>query len=397
MFSPQELCVSVDVGCRQHSVAIGLASGEVLDEFDIVHGRKGFDQFFAQIEHHRRSSDGAVSVAMEGYNGYARPLDRLVQCNGYRLMNMNNMKLSRFKEIFPAPAKTDRIDARKGLELMQSARVLTVARHALQSVIAPSRHNEQLKRLSRRRRALVDEKTRVLNRLQSDLQSVSPGLAQITADVENKWFLNTLLCVDELSKLARVRAATLLKVSGVGNRYAARIQQWQPQALFNEEVHWVGAMIQQDAERIIALKDAIKALETQCTTLMAQSHEARLIETIPGFAVVCASTLAGEIGTLERFGDEGSLAMYMGMAPLKNSSGKYDGTKTPKHVNTHAKMAMMTGVDRHRKQVPESQAYYEKKRTQGKSHNQAIRALGRHLCRVIFSMLSNDRSYVSRT
>ena len=45
---------------------------------------------------------------------------------------------------------------------------------------------------------------------------------------------------------------------------------------------------------------------------------------------------------------------------------------------------MMTAVDRHRKQVPQSQRYYEKKRAEGKSPNQAIRALGRHLCRVLF-------------
>jgi hypothetical protein len=32
-------------------------------------------------------------------------------------------------------------------------------------------------------------------------------------------------------------------------------------------------------------------------------------------------------------------------------------------------------VDRHRKYVPESQRYYEKKRSEGKKHNQAIRAL----------------------
>jgi hypothetical protein len=43
--------------------------------------------------------------------------------------------------------------------------------------------------------------------------------------------------------------------------------------------------------------------------------------------------------------------------------------------------------------VPESRAYYDKKRAQGKSHNQAIRALGRHLSRVIWSMLKHDRDY----
>ncbi len=56
----------------------------------------------------------------------------------------------------------------------------------------------------------------------------------------------------------------------------------------------------------------------------------------------------------------------------------------------------MTGVDRHRKQVPESQRYYLKKRAEGKKHNQAIRALGRHLCRVIYKMLKDEREYEYR-
>jgi hypothetical protein len=54
---------------------------------------------------------------------------------------------------------------------------------------------------------------------------------------------------------------------------------------------------------------------------------------------------------------------------------------------------MMTAVDKHRKCVPESQRYYQKKRTEGKSHNQAIRALGRQLCRIIFKMLKQNRVY----
>jgi len=40
MNNAPQICVSVDVGCRQHSVAIGLPNGEVLDEFDISTARK---------------------------------------------------------------------------------------------------------------------------------------------------------------------------------------------------------------------------------------------------------------------------------------------------------------------------------------------------------------------
>ncbi len=60
-----------------------------------------------------------IAVAMEGYNCHVRPLDSLVKARGWRLFNVNNLKLARFKEIFPAAAKSDRIDSAKTLELFQ--------------------------------------------------------------------------------------------------------------------------------------------------------------------------------------------------------------------------------------------------------------------------------------
>jgi transposase len=115
------------------------------------------------------------------------------------------------------------------------------------------------------------------------------------------------------------------------------------------------------------------------------AKDSKIAKSIPGFGTICTAGLAGEIGTIERFSKEGSLALYLGMAIRDNSSGKYQGTKQPKHVNTRAEAAMMTALDRHRKYVLESQRYYDKKRVQGKGHNQAIRALGRHLCRIIYN------------
>ena len=56
------------------------------------------------------------------------------------------------------------------------------------------------------------------------------------------------------------------------------------------------------------------------------------------------------------------------MAPLDNQSGAYQGTKSPKHVNTRARKAMMTAVCRHMACVPESRAYYDKKRAEGKKN-----------------------------
>jgi transposase len=392
----KELRVSVDVGYRRHSVAIGLPSGEVLEEFEIEHRLEGFQDFFSRIEKHKPKQGYSVAVAMEGYNGWARPLDGMVRQRGYRLYNINNLKLARFKEIFPGSAKSDRIDARKGLELFQLRDHLPLAKEVLQEVSGTPQENEVLKRLTRRRRRLVNERVRVVNNLQADLQAVCPGLLEITSEASNQWFLNFLLSADTLPQLARLRKASLLKIAAVGRKYASLIEAWQKRAHFGAEVQWVSEMIQEDAQRCLDLEEKIKTLETKIKQVAKDSKIAKILISLPGFGPVCTSELAGEIGTIERFSKEGSLALYLGMATLDNSSGKYQGTKAPKHVNTRAKAAMMIALDRHRKYVPESQKYYEKKRGEGKKHNQAIRALGRHLCRIIYKMLKEERDYEIR-
>ena len=394
---PLEIRVSVDVGSHSHNVAIGLSSGEVLEEFQIPHGPEGFRHFFSCIERQQKKRGCPVAVAMEGYNGYARPLDGMVRARGYRLYNINNLKLARFKEIFPGAAKTDPIDARKGLELFQLGDHLPLAKEVLQEVVAVPHENEVLKRLSRRRRRLVNERVRVLNNLQGDLQAVCPGLLEITNDCANQWFLRLLVSADTLPQLARLRRSSVLKIPAVGVKYAGMIRDWQKRAHFSSEVEWVGEMIQEDAHRVLELEEKIKTLEAKIKEVAEGSKIAKVLLSIPGFGSVCTSELAGEIGTVERFGKEGSLALYLGMATLDNSSGKHQGSKRPRQVNTRAKAAMMTALDRHRKYVPESQRYYEKKRAQGKRHNQAIRALGRHLSRIIYKMLKEEREYQLRS
>lgn len=389
---PVELRVSLDVGARQHHVAIGLSSGAVLEEFAIAHQPEGFAHLFARIETHHQHYPGPVAVAMEGYNGYARPLDRLIQVRGYRLYNVNNLKLARFKEISPGAAKTDRLDARKGLELFQLREHLPLAKAVLQEVGAIPVANERLKR----RRRLVNERVRVVNTLHADLQAVCPGLIAITREVSNQWFLHFLVSADTLPQLTRLRKATLLQIPSVGRAYARIIQDWQPRAQWSPEVEWVGAMIQEDAQRVLALDAQIAALETTMHQVARESTIATTVASIPGFGPICTAALAGEIGTVTRFQQESSLALYLGMATLDNSSGTRHGSKPPKQVNVRAKAAMMIAVDRHRKSVPESQRYYAKKRRAGKSHNQAIRALGRHLCRIMYTRLKTERPYEIR-
>lgn len=387
------LCVGIDVGCKAHRVGIARPNGLVLEEFDISHSDAGFQEFFRRVEQQKERLSLPVAVAMEGFNGYARPLDRLVQEKGYRLFNVNNLKLARFKEVFPGAAKTDPIDTRKILELFHLRDRLPLAKHALQEVVEAPAVNEKLKRLSRRRRCLVNEKIRVLNRMQADLQAVCPELLAATHDAANLWFLRFLSFRDELRQLARLRRATIQQIPGVGRKYSQCILEWQSRATFSSEVEYVGPMIVEDAKRVLELLDRIHSLDEEMATLANQSEIASRLSTIQGFGKTTIAELAGEIGTQTRFASEASLALYMGMSPLTHQSGLMLRTRTPRQVNTRCKAAMMTAVARHIYCVPVSRAFYDRKRAQGKTHSQAIRALGRHLVRVIWAMLRDQRDY----
>ena len=259
---------------------------------------------------------------MEGYNGYARPLDSLVRGQGYRLYNLNNLKFARFKEIFPGAAKSDRIDARKGLELFQLQDHLPLAKEILQEVKGTPAENEVLKRLTRRRRRLVNERVRVVNNLQADLQAVCPGLLEITNDAGNQWFLNFLVSAESLSQIARLRRSTLLKIPAVGVKTAAIIAGWQKRCHFSEEIDWVGEMIQEDARRCLELDDKVKRLEAKIAALAANSKIAKIFRSVPGFGAVCSSELAGEIGTIERFDKEGKSGFVSGYGHAGQQLGK---------------------------------------------------------------------------
>ncbi len=148
MLNPQslQLRVGVDVGSQSHHVAVGLSDGRLLDEFEIPHTAAGFREFFSRIEGHAKRHPYPIAVAMEGYNGHVRPLDSLVRTRGWQLFNVNNLKLARFKEIFPAPAKSDRIDTAKNLELFQLRDHLPMAGDVLQEVMATPEENDILKK-----------------------------------------------------------------------------------------------------------------------------------------------------------------------------------------------------------------------------------------------------------
>ncbi len=390
-----EFSVGIDVGARTHHVAILDPDGQVKESFEIAHQQTGFDHLFSRLDHHRKRLGAAPVVGMEGLGGYARPLDRQIQNAGVSLLNLNNLKVNRFRQLFGADAKNDHRDA---VMIAQMVRLRTAlagnGERILYSALPVDRVHQHIKRLARRQQRLIEEKVRLLLRMKADLLAVCPSLLDLSQKIDTLWFLRLLVAYPDLARLKRARAQALLKIPGLGKSFLSCVQVWQTQAVLSDEADVVGPMLASDAARVLELLDQIKAYGDQLAVLCSESPMAQRLSSLPGFGPKCTARLVGEIGTIRRFDSESALAVYLGVACLDHQSGTtLKRAKPARHVNKLAQVAMLTATDRHRHFCPESQTYYQKKRTEGKTHNQALRALARHLTRVIYRMLTQDRNY----
>ena len=381
-----------DVGCHHHQIAI--SKNGIVKEFRIPHNKNGFDQLLTEL----RKQHGAILIGMEGNNGYARPLDQILLNLKYHVVNINNLKLARYKEVFQTPAKTDRLDALAIVSLLEAAPILSRNKKLpFQDIFPAPLENQQLKRLSRRRKQLVGEKVRISNRIQVDLQSVCPGFMDIVERIDKLFVLRFLSSRNNLQQLSKMREESILKIHGIGKSRLKILKKWQDHAVWGPEIDWVGPMIIEDAKRLLELIRQIDLIGEQLKSIVSLSAIGRAISSVPGFGSICASEIAGEIGTIERFASERSLAMYLGMAPLDNSSGLQQGTKAPLQINKRARAAMMVAISHHKRTVEKSTIYYDKKRAEGKRHNQALRSLGRHLVRILWKNIQKEYQLLSST
>jgi transposase len=390
-----EFSVGIDVGAYTHHVAIVDSDGRLNEAFEIPHQQTGFDHLFSRLDFYQKRLGATAVIGMEGLGGYARPLDRQIQKAGFSLLNLNNLKFNRFRQLFGVDAKNDQRDA---LMIAQMVRLRTSlggkGERVLHAAPPVDPLHQRIKRLARRQQRLIEEKVRLLMRMKADLLAVCPSLLNLTRKIDTFWFLRLLVAYPNLIRLKRAQAKALLKIPGLGKSFLCRVQGWQTDAVLSDEADIVGPMLASDAGRVLELLEQIKTYGDQLDASCLESPMAQRLESLPGFGPKCTARLVGEIGTIRRFDSDSALAVYLGVACLDHQSGtSLKRGKPARHVNKVAQVAMLTATDRHRHFCPESQTYYQKKRTEGKNHNQAVRALARHLTRVIYRMLTQNRNY----
>jgi transposase len=135
-----------------------------------------------------------------------------------------------------------------------------------------------------------------------------------------------------------------------------------------------------------------KLIETRLAGLVGD-HPLR---DLPGAGVLVTAKLIGEAGDLHRFRSADAFAMLAGVAPIPASSGQTQRMRLNRGGNRQLNRALHTIALVQAWHHPPAKAYIARKRAEGKTWREALRALKRHLARIVFKLLTGPAEMAQR-
>ena len=283
---------------------------------------------------------GIERIGLEGSAGYGAGAARFLLARGEAALEVPPVLSHRERLRIRRAGKSDPGDA------LAIARV-TLREPELPPVRLPDRSRE-LGLLVEAREDLVAEATRTRNRLHADLVVLVPGYGTAAANL--------------VSAKHRATAARLLR-----------------------RLPGIHAELARDRlARLGRLMAEARVIEHRIEGLVAD-HPLRAL---PGAGALVTAKLVAEAGDIGRFRSADAFAMLAGVAPIPASSGQVSRMRLNRGGNRQLNRALFAIAFAQARTYPPAQAYLARKRAEGKSWREAIRALKRHLARVVFRLLS---------
>jgi transposase len=203
-----------------------------------------------------------------------------------------------------------------------------------------------------RRRSLGDEHTRKISQLHQLLLELIPGGAKKDLSAaQAKALLATVRPRDVLGKTRRRVAAELIG----------------------------------DLERIYARK---KAANTELTEVVKTTGTTLL--DLHGIGPSGAARLLVEVGDITRFPDRDHFASWNGTAPIDASSGDQVRHRLSRAGNRQINRALHIMATVQLRNATEGRAYYDRRKADGKTSMEAMRALKRRLSNIVYKTMLDD-------
>ena len=337
--------MSVVVGMDVHKDTVAVA---VIDEAGRRRGGDTFDN--TDVGHTDLVSwlirvTDVERVGMEASGGVARRLAQHLVAAGYDVVEVPPRLSHRESKRLTTRGKSDPTDA------VAIARV--VLREPMLPGVRPAGLHEDLKLLVDYREQLWNERTRTANRIHADLSITRPGYQR-----------------------------------SAGRALTSRRSLAKAHELVQDDETIRAALTRRRIERVVELDDEIKAVERQIKAMVAQS--ATSLTTICGVSALVAARILGEVGDVRRFPTSAAFAASNGTAPIPASSGRTERHRLNRGGNRRLNRALYMVALTQTRHEPRAVEYLARRRAEGRTGREAMRALKRHLSDVIYRRLYVD-------
>lgn len=334
-----------------------------------------------------------VTWAIDLADGPAALMIALLLGLGQRVVYLPGIVVNRATAGYRGEGKTDAKDA---LIIADQARMrgdLRVLQVQEQSIV-------ELRVLTAHRADVTADRTKTINRLRSLLVSIFPSLEAVP-DFTNR---GPLILISGFQTPAAIRAMGAAELEGWLRshkvRGADKLAASAMSAAESQRVRVAGEEV--TAILIARLAGSVLELDAQLSDVdkligdRFNSHRhAEIIASMVGIGqLLGAEFLAATGGNMKAFASPDHLAGYAGLAPAPRDSGRRTGNlHRPKRYNRQLQRVFYTSALISIQRSPSSKAFYDRKRTEGKRHEQAVLALARRRVNVIWAMLRDQRTY----
>lgn len=329
----------------------------------------------------------SITVALDLLGGCATLLCAMLAEGGFRVVHTPGLAVNRARQ--GTRGGENKSDPRDAATIADLART----RPDLRLVEFEAEIDVDIRLLVGRRREVVVDQTRRLARLRDLLSSLFPALER-RLDVKTKAglvFLSLFAAPHELRSAKPDHMACSLAKAYPRMRGAETIAQDAVTLANAQAVDVPGAqtrarLVKDLAAEALAARAMRDRIDADLEALLERHPDAALVRSLPGMGAVLTADFIACVGSARRFRSADALAAAAGLTPVLRQSGK---SRTVRRA---------TGGDKALKRVffqsafnaladPESRAFYDRKRAEGKRHNQAVIARARRRVNVVWAVL----------
>jgi transposase len=337
-----------------------------------------------------------VIWALDQPGGGAALLLALLWERNQRVLYVPGLTVDRARDAYRGESKTDARDAHV---IADQARM----RPDLGELKPGEAEIAELQLLLARRRDLITDQSRTITRLRETLVSLFPALER-ALDLNSKGPLTLLTHYQTPAQLRRAghkRIATYLRNRSVkgSNKVAHKaLAAARAQSVSLPAQKVASAIVADLAAEVLSLKGRIKSIDEEIGQRFFARPEARILTSLPGMGLILGAEFLVAVGDVSAFGSADRLAAYAGLVPASRDSGKRVGNRRRmRGGNKILKRVFYQSAFASLRSAPESRAFYDRKRAEGKRHTQALIALARRRVNVVWAMLRDGSEFEERS